>query len=68
MKIKTLFLLKSLINRVNPNFIHDLTPKLQALCAQFQELKEEAKRVGFISMEFIPTKTFRRLLQLIFVR
>lgn len=68
MKIKTLFLLKSLINRVNPNFIHDLTPKLQALCAQFQELKEEAKRVGFISMEFIQTKTFRRLLQLIFVR
>ncbi|CAF1086604.1 unnamed protein product [Rotaria sp. Silwood1] len=29
---------------VNPNYIHDLTPKLQALCAQFQELKEEAKR------------------------
>ena len=31
--------------RVNPNYVHDLTPKLQALCAQFQELKEEAKRV-----------------------
>ncbi|CAF2142988.1 unnamed protein product [Rotaria magnacalcarata] len=29
---------------VNPNYIHDLTPKLQALCAQFPELKEEAKR------------------------
>ncbi|CAF4018771.1 unnamed protein product, partial [Rotaria sp. Silwood2] len=29
---------------VNPNYIHDLTPKIQALCAQFQELKEEAKR------------------------
>ncbi|CAF0886043.1 unnamed protein product [Didymodactylos carnosus] len=29
---------------VNPNYIHDLTPKLQALCAQYQELKEEAKR------------------------
>ncbi|CAF4358773.1 unnamed protein product, partial [Rotaria magnacalcarata] len=30
---------------VNPNYIHDLTSKLQALCAQFPELKEEAKRV-----------------------
>ncbi|CAF3667749.1 unnamed protein product [Rotaria sordida] len=29
---------------VNSNYIHDLTPKVQALCAQFQELKEEAKR------------------------
>ncbi|CAM2714458.1 unnamed protein product [Rotaria socialis] len=29
---------------VNPNYIHDLTPKLQTLCAQFPELKEEAKR------------------------
>ena len=32
-------------SRVNPNYVLDLTPKLQALCAQFQELKEEAKRV-----------------------
>jgi hypothetical protein len=37
--------------RVNPNYIHDLTPKLQALCAQFTELKEEAKRVNSLSME-----------------
>lgn len=58
MKIKNSCFLKFLIDRVNPNFIHDLTPKLQALCAQFQELKEEAKRVGFISMEFIRTKNF----------
>ncbi|CAF1003170.1 unnamed protein product [Adineta steineri] len=29
---------------VNANYIHDLTPKLQSLCAQFTELKEEAKR------------------------
>ncbi|CAF2201829.1 unnamed protein product [Rotaria magnacalcarata] len=31
--------------KVNPNYIHHLTPKLQALCAQFPELKEGAKRV-----------------------
>ena len=39
------------IYRVNPNYIHDLTPKLQSLCAQFQDLKEEAKRVNRCSFE-----------------
>lgn len=29
---------------VNANYVHDLTPKLQALCVQFQDLKEQAKR------------------------
>lgn len=37
--------------RVNPNYIHDLTPKLQALCAQFPELKEQAKRVSELLMD-----------------
>ncbi len=53
---------------MNPNYIHDLTPKLQALCAQFQDLKEEAKRVNRFRFKFnFPLFSIDRLSRHIFV-